>query len=620
MSFDIAVVFGLLILSLVLFAWERFSFDITALMVLAVLLLTGLVTPREGLSGFGNPAVVTIAAMFVLSEGLRRTGFLDLLGEAIARAGRGGFWPTVLILMAAIGAVSGFINNTAAVAIFIPVVLGIAADLGVSPSKLLIPVSFASMFGGVCTLIGTSTNLLVADIAREAGLEGFSMFSFAPVGLAFFLLGFAYLALFGVRMLPERRASEDLTANYGMGDYITDVAVGPESPLVGSTLAESRLTSDLDVDVLEVFRGGTEPGGEGRSLEIAGSDTDVPVRRDLPDPGRDGRAQGPRVRLRSGDVLRVRGGAEGIERLLDFEGLTLKPPVEWVDADLQRGHDTLVEAVVAPDSPIVRQPVRTVDFARRFGGVVLAIRRHGELERNHLGDVRLSGGDSVLLLMDPERANEVERDESFVVVSGLGRRQRRDRMGVALAVLVGVVSAAAVGLVPIAVSAVTGALLLVVTGCLTTSEAYDAVNWKVIVLLAGVLPLGTAMERSGAAALLADGVLALGGSLGPHAVLAGFLFLTMALTAVVTNNATAVLLAPVAISAASELGVNAMPLLMAVTYAASLSLVTPIGYQTNTLVYGPGGYRFTDYTRVGAPLNLAFLVLGTLLIPLVFPF
>ena len=614
MTFEIFSVFVLLLLALVLFAWERFSFDVSAMIVLSLLLVTGLVTPEEGIAGFSNPAVVTIGAMFVLSEGLRRTGFLDILGEKIATAGRGGFWRTLLLMMGTLGVVSAFINNTAAVAIFIPVVLGVAAKLEVSPSKLLIPISFASMFGGVCTLIGTSTNLLVSSIAEERGLGAFDMFQLAPVGLAFFAVGFLYLALVGVKLLPARRPPKDLTRGYGMGAYITDVVVREGSELVGETVDSSALTEGLDVDVLEILRGGGRERQEGRNQHPDGVESIEDQVEDDP------RARGPRATIEAGDVLRVRGNAGNIDELLDAENLALEPPLEWVDADLEHSRAELVEAVVAPDSSIVQKPVRQIRFGDRFGAVILALRHHGEIEHDDLGETLLSGGDSVLLLMDPERAGDVEDDEAFVLASHLGRRKRRDRMWWAVAILVGVVLAAALDLAPIVLTAVVGALVLVATGCLTAQEAYDAVNWKVIFLLAGVLPLGTAMEKTGAAGLLADQLLAVLGDLGPHAVLAGFLAVTMGLTAVVTNNATAVLLAPIAISAGRSLGIDPLPLVMAVTYGASLSFVTPVGYQTNTLVYGPGGYAFTDYTRVGAPLNVLFLALGTWLIPWVFPF
>jgi len=589
-------VFGLIGAALLLFVWEKFSFDVTALLVLAALLVTGIVTPEEGLSGFADPAVITIAAMFVLTEGLERTGFLDIVGDWLVGVGGGDFWRTLIALMLSVGLLSAFVNNTAAVALFIPVVIGASARMEISPSKLLIPMSFASMFGGVTTLVGTSTNLIVSSIAEENGLEAFSMFDFTPVGLAFFVVGFVYLLALGVRLLPPRRSPEDLTATYGVGGYITDIEVAEGSDLIGTTLGDTAPTSGLDLDILDVIR-----GRHGEEDE-------------------DETSHGTGATLEAGDVLRVRGGPEEIERLLDRSGLRVRPSRAWADGDLELGTGELVEAVVAPDSAMVGTPIRDVRFAQRFGAIVLALRQQGDVSRDELGATKLAGGDSVLLLMDPAQVDEVRGDESFVVITGRGRRSRRNRMWLAVSILAGVVVTAAVGLAPIVVTSLVGVVLLLVTGCLNIEQAYEAVNWKVIVLLAGVLPLGVAMEKTGAAALVADGLLGVAGDLGPHAVLGGFVLATMVLTAAVTNNATAVLMAPIAISAADSIGVDPLPLLMGVTYAASLSFVTPVGYQTNTLVYGPGGYRFTDYTRVGGLLNIIFLVLAVVLIPLVFPF
>jgi di/tricarboxylate transporter len=629
---EIGVVYGLIVVALVLFAWERVPFDVTALIVLSVLLGSGIITPEEGFAGFGNRAVVAIAAMFVLTAGLERTGFLEILGELLMQGGRGRFWPTLLLLMGGVGVVSAFMNNTAAVAIFIPVVLRVSARMEVSPSLLLIPLSFASMFGGVTTLIGTSTNLLVSSIAQDAGVGAFTMFDFTPAGLVFFGTGFAYVATVGVRLIPERRSPRDLTASFDVGGYITDVEVGEDSELLGRSAQGGRVGEGLDVDVLEVLRradrGGAPRGHAADPEDVSDSDDapdpDASADRDDAPLGRSGdergRARGREAVLEPGDVLRVRGGVEAIEKLLDRPDLSNLPSREWTDSDLELGSGELVEAVVAPDSDMVGRTVAQVDVARRFGAVPLAVRQQGEVERDDLGGFELSGGDSLLLLMDPGRVGEVEDDPSFVVVSGLARRHRRDRLWVALLILSAVVSLAALGVAPIAVTATLGAVALILSGCLDKAEAYEAINWKVIFLLAGILPLGTAMETTGAAGLLADGLLSLLEDAGPRVVLAGLLATTMLLTEVVTNNATAVLLAPVAISAAETLGVDPWPLLMGVTYAASLSFATPVGYQTNTLIYGPGGYRFSDYLKVGGPLNLLFIAIGTLVIPLVFPF
>lgn len=592
MSFDILIVFAIFIVGIVLFTTERVSFDITALIILCTLVLTGILTPLEGLSGFGNEATVTIGAMFVLSEGVRQTGALDLAGDYLSRLGQRHYWLALVLMMLVIGVISAFINNTAAVAIFIPVVLGVGSKLDVSPSKLLMPLSFASMFGGVCTLIGTSTNILVSSIAEQHGQPAFSMFEFTPLGLVFFFTGVIYLASVGIPLIPERQTEREATARYNMSRYLTDVVLRPGFQYFDKSIDTSNLTKNLDVDVVQVFR---------RSGDLS--------------------VEGAKAVLRPGDVLRIRGNPQEIRKLLTRPGVVLRPARVLHDVDLERDTDVLLEAVIAPDSDLVGQEIRTVNFSERLGAVLLAVRHQGELQQDEMQSLRLSGGDSILLRIRRDRVVEVSRDPSFVVVSEVGLPEYRPgKTAIAAAILVGVVVVAALNLAPIVVTALIGSILMVLTGCLTVEEAHDAISWKIILLLAGVLPLGVAMEKSGAAALLSDYVITFGYDWGPMAVLSAFFFLTMMLTNIISNQATAVLLAPIAIQAAETLGVDSRPFLMAVTFAASLSFMTPVGYQTNTLIYGPGQYKFTDFTRVGTPLNILFWIIATLLIPRIWPF
>lgn len=592
MSVEALIVFALIAVAIVLFSWERVSFDVTALIILSTLLLTGILTPKEGLAGFSNPATITIGAMFVLSEGLRRTGALERVGDLFAALGQRSYWQAVGAMMLVIGVVSAFINNTAAVAIFIPVVIGVAGSLGESPSKLLIPLSFASMFGGVCTLIGTSTNILVSSIAVERGMEPFGMFEFTPLGIILLVVGFLYIFTVGIRLVPARREGEELTTSYEMKAFLTDVVLDGESEHIGHTIRKSALTKDLDLDVLQVFRSADEP-----------------VQRNEEAP------------LEPGNVLRIRGGAAEIAKLLDREDIRLLPAHRWYDVDFEEGPDQLVEAVAAPDSALASKRIEDINFPERFGAVPLAIRQRGELTQERMNDVRLAGGDAVLLNIKRERAADLKHDPSFVLATEVDVPEyRRGHVPLAVSILAGVVLSAAFNLVPIVVSAVAGCVLLVLTGCLTTDEAYQAINWKVIVLLAGVIPLGTAMQETGAADTLSNSVIAMLGDIGPTAVLSGFFFLSMMLTNVISNQATAALLAPIAIDAAATLDISARPLLMAVTFAASLSFMTPVGYQTNTMIYGPGQYKFTDFIKVGTPLNLILWVLATFLIPWIWPF
>lgn len=592
MSFEIIFVFVLLALALFLFTTDYVPFDVAALVILVSLLASGILSPKEGLSGFSNPATLTVGAMFILSEGLRRTGLLNRVGDYFTRKIENNFWIGLLQMLLFVSLSSAFINNTAVVVIFIPVMIDIAARIDISPSKLLMPLSFAGIFGGICTLLGTSTNILVSSIAVDRGLEPFSMFEFAPMGLVLLGAGFIYLFVIGIRKIPSRRKNIELTAGYEMHEFLTDVIIEENSNLIGGVLDPKEITKKLDLDVLRVFKQGSTSS-----------------------------AQRTETELEAGDILRIRGSAPEIDKLLSNNVLTLRPTRGWSDMHLEHGRDALVEAAVAPEASLEGKTLREINFVERFGAVPLAIRHHGKIEQEDLKDIKLSGGDTLLLSMSKDRVKEISHNKSFVIASEIGiSRERNDKIPVVLAIIFGVVAAAALNLVPIVVSAITGVTLLIITGSLTTEEAYNAVNWKVIVLLACLIPLGTAMDKTGAATLLADQMVVLLADYGPRAVMSGFFILTMLITGVMSNNASAALLAPIAIKSANTLEVSPYPFLFAVTFAASLSFFTPFGYQTNTLIFGAGQYKFTDFTKIGTPLNIIFWILATIFIPLFWPF
>lgn len=600
MSIEIIIVFALLLLAVVLFATEWVPFDVTALIITAVLLVTGILSPEEGLSGFSNPATITIGCMFVLSEGLRRTGLLNKIGDYFLSLARKNFNIALMGMMLIISFISAFINNTAAVALFIPVMVGAASQLKVSVSKLLMPLSFASMFGGVCTLIGTSTNILVSSIAEKHGLPAFSMFEFTPLGVILLIAGMVYMYTIGIKLIPERREGKDLTNEYNMNSYLADVIIEPGFEHLGQMFDEKQLTEKLELDVLRVFKKDDEAGKQVGTSELIYK---------------------PSLILEPGDVLRIRGSVMGINKLLNREDLTLKSTHQWFDLDIEQGKNTLVEAVIAPESNVEGESIGEVGFYDRFGAIPLAVRHHGRLRQERLANVKLSGGDTVLLAMDKERLLEVQRDPVFVVISEVGIESYiEEKMPVALLILAGVVGTAAFGWVHIVVSALIGSVLLILTGCLTAEEMYRSINWKVIFLLAGVLPLGIAMDKTGAAEMISSGLIYELGALGPSAVVSGFFLVSMLLTNFISNQATAALLAPIAIQTAVLMDVHAQPFLMAVTFAASLSFMTPVGYQTNTLIYGPGQYKFTDFTKVGTPLNILLWIIATIMIPVIWSF
>ncbi len=592
MSVDIAIVLAVLVVAVVLFATEKVRVDLVALLVMAVLLATRVVTAEEGIRGFANPATVTVAAMFVLSAGLTGTGAMNALGGALAalRGRRPGV--ALLAMMIGIGAVSAFINNTAAVAIFLPVILALARETGTSPSKLLIPLSYASIFGGTCTLIGTSTNILTSSIAEAHGLRPFGMFEFTALGLVFFAVGTLYMATLGVRLLPARVSGGDLAGEFEISDYLTEIVILPEAASVGKRLGESPLVRQVEMAVLEIRR-----GEERISL--------------------------PKVEfvLQAGDVLWVRCAADGIRQLQQREGIAIRPHAPWRAEDLRTAGAVLVEAILAPNSDYSGKTLRDARFRQSFGGAVLAIRHQGQLLREKLSNTPLRAGDVLLIEVGREELPRFRKDRNFVLVSEVRQPRIRKRKALpALAIIAAVVAAATVGLLPIVSAAIVGCALLVVTRCVTLEEAYRAIDWKVVFLLAGVLTLGTALETTGAARLISQGMVSTLRAWGPGAVVSAFYLLTSLLTEMMSNNATAVLLAPIAIAAAETLGCDSRPFLMAVTFAASASFMTPVGYQTNTLVYGPGGYRFADFLRVGTPLNILFWILATVLIPRFWPF
>ncbi len=587
MSIEAWAVIGLLGLAVVLFASEKLPVDIVALIILVLLMLFGLVTPAEGLSGFSSQATLAVLSMFVLSAGLQQTGALRFIAQMIARYGR---WPWLMILMvmASIGLVSAFVNNTAAVAVFLPLVLAAASQRKISPSRVLIPMSYASQMGGVCTLIGTSTNLLVHAIAQDMGLPGFTMFEFAILGLVSMAAGFAYLLLVGPWLLPERRGDE-LTENYQLGKYITELRVPESSPLVGKSVEEAKL-SEEGVFVLELLRGETKVWSP--------------------------RAQ----KLQAGDVLLVRGQWERLSAVKDRAKLEFEPEFELGDAALQDDDMVLVEAMVAPGSRMVGHNLAGLDFFWHTNATVLAMQRRGQILRDKLKNVRLHLGDVLLLLLPAAEMRELRANTNLVVLT-----EREDETGnrrkapLALAIMAGVVAVAATGLAPIVVTALAGAVLMVITGCLDADEMYEAIDWRVIFLLAGILPLGIALSNSGAAESIAAQAIALVGDYGPIAALAGIYIITAILTEFMSNNASAVLMAPIAFATAHTLGVDPKPFLVAVAFAASTSFATPVGYQTNTMVYSAGGYRFMDFVRIGVPLNLIFAAIAITLIPIIWP-
>ncbi len=596
MNLQIGIVFVIILCTVVLFATEKLSVDLVALTVMATLLILGIISPTEAISGFSNQATVTVAAMFIISTALFKTGAVNYLGKVTSDVFKKNYWMGLVGMMIAVGIFSGFINNTPVVAIFIPIMLGVAKDIGASTSKLLMPLSFASMFGGVCTLLGSSTNILVSSIAKDLGQPEFSMFEFAPLGLIMFVIGTIYMLAIGIRLIPDRREEGDLIGNFQIREYITEIILLSDSESVGKAIKDAPLVHDIDLTIIQILRGDDF--------------TAVPS---------------PDFVLRENDVLRVRCDLEKLNEIRQREGVALTPTHKWKDSDFETGEMTLVEVVIAPNTEFQGKSLKQLSFRERFGATVLALRHRGRLLREKISDTKLDAGDALLLEVRMSRYNQLKKNQSFVVISEIDQpKYRKSKLIPALLIVLGVILSATFNVMPIVASAVVGAVLLVLIGGITMEEAYQAIEWRIIFLLAGILTLGIALEKTGGADLLSKSVFAnvhgwfesnFSVWIGLVALVSVFYLMTSVLTEVMSNNATGALLAPIAIATANSLGVSPRPFLVAVMFAASASFMTPVGYQTNTLIYGPGQYRFADFLKVGTPLNIIFWITATFLIP-----
>ena len=593
---NILVVFAIIAAALVLFITEPVPIDITAIGVMVALIVLEpwtQVDAATGVGGFSSSATVTVLAMFVLSEGIRQSGLINMIGAWIAETFGDSPFKQLLAVLGLSGGTAGFINNTPVVAIMIPMVTAISQKTGVSPSKLLMPVSFMAMLGGMLTLIGTSTNILASDVSARLIGEPFSMFEFTQLGLIVLLTGGVYLATVGRYLLPERiQIDDELIEGFEMTEYLTEVVVRDDSPLIGKTVTQSLEDLDIDADIVQLIRDDrafTEP-------------------------------LGPKE-IREGDVLVLRTDRGSLITLVDAEGLDLAPDAAVSEDQLTTEDETieaeteqnLVEVIISPEAPLIGETLETLNFRDRYDATVLAIRRGGRIIHARMDERRLRAGDTLLLQATEETIRRFSNDRNFVVGGRLTRPDfRTNKIPIAIGIIAGVVGLAALEVVPILVSALGGIVAMVATGCVKPNEVYSSVDWSVIFLLAGLIPLGVAMERTGAAEWLASVVVVSSGGLDAVIVLGLFYLFTALITNVVSNNASVVLMIPVAIDTAEAIGAEPFSFVLAVTFAASTAMLTPIGYQTNLMVYGPGGYKFTDFFRLGAPRQLILTVVTTL--------
>lgn len=597
MSGEALLVLAVTVLTLAVWVLELLPVDLVAILSILVLVLAGVLTPDEAVRGFGNSALVTVACMFVLSAGLIRTGALDIITRSMLDMGRGSKARTVGILMLTVAGISAFMNNTPVAVIFLPVVLAVAYRLEVAPSKLLIPLSYATILGGTCTLIGTSTNLLVGQQVEAAGLPPLGLFDFAIPGLIYALSGLCFLALAGDWLLPDRASVTSSIPGSRLREFVTEVQFPEGSALVGRSYHEVI---------------GKTPGLV-PLMVIRGEET-------YPAP----LIANPRTQfIRAGDVLLLKGEPGAINLLIARDGVTLPAELGAALAGNGKGKSvTMVELVVNPNSPLIGRSLGGSDFSRKHGGAsVIAVLRRDEHLRERVSEIRLRMGDTLLAVCDESRLDDLRNTDEFIMLEGVEQHVlRRDKAPLAVGILAAVVLLAAFEVQPMSFMALAGAVAMVLTGCLSLRAAYSAIDASVMVLIAGTLAMGLAMDKSGAVDWLATQVTALLGDLGPHAVLAGLFLLAAVVNALISNNAVAVLFTPLGIEIARQLGVAPEPFIFGILFGASCDFSTPIGYQTNLFVYGPGGYRFVDYVRIGVPLTLVLFLVSMVIVPWWWPF
>lgn len=583
MTLEIAIALGIIVAAFVLFVVDKYPIDFVAFTIIATVLVLGPVLdikPEEAISGFSNPATITVLAVFILSGGIQRSGAINILARQMIRFAGDSPVRQQLAVQGFLAPISPFINNTAAVAIMIPAVMRLASETKRSPSKLLIPLSYMAQLTGVITLIGTSTNIIASQLLEESGHAPFSMFEFAHVGILVALTGGIFLIVVGRHLLPDHQVGNIGGVPYGVSDYLTEFIILEDSPLVGKMLAETNLSTEYDVQVLEILRGDTR------------------IRHRL-----------GRRRLRAGDILQIWASTENLLRLKDATGIALEAETR-LESDVPRSardNFEFMAVVVGPNSELIGATVASSNFRNRFGVTVIAIRKHGTLLRDRLGHVRLGFGDTLLLQGDAASFDLVRADRGFIVTEQSNLESFRTRkIPVAIGIVAGVVLLAAIGQ-PILVTAIVGCVLMVITGCLRVDELHASIRWDVIFLLAGMIPLGIMLERTGGVDLLADYAVRFAEVVPAIGVLYIFYIVTTLMTEVVSNNAAAIIMVPIGITSAMTLGVQPSAVVLAIMFAASVSFATPMSYQTNTMIYGIGGYTFRDFLRVGGLMNILMM-------------
>jgi di/tricarboxylate transporter len=591
MTPQIAIVLALLFVALVLFSTERIPIEVVSLLLVMALVLTNTLTAGEAFAGFGNDIVITIAGLFILTGGLAKTGVIDLVGRRLHRTAGDSEFRIVALIMFAAAFCAAVMKNTTTTAMFLPVVLGIAARRNMSPSKLLMPLAFGAILGGTCTLIGTSTNLAVSGALPRYGIQPFTMFELTRVGVIIVGVGMLYMLFVGRGLLPRRKPNESLTEQYHVRQYMTEVIVMDDSPLIDKSLAEARIGDELDLTVLGILRG--------QEHRIAPN---------------------PAEHIKADDLLLVQGRVEDILKVKAEAGIEIKPDFELSDSFLESTDTELFEAMVPRGSDFIGRTLKRLDIRKRYGVVVLAIDRHGVDLLSKISRVRLRFGDVLLIQGNREQVERLAADGQILLLEEISEKRARPEKRKWAYLAFGVfLFFSLTHLVPLPIAVLIGVMILLASQALRMSEVYEIIDWRLLILIACMISFGVAMEKTGADQYLADFIVRGTGQYGPTAVLAGFFLMTVALTQPMSNQAAALVMLPIAVKTAVALGLNPRTFAVTVTYAASCSFLTPLE-PACVLVYTPGHYRFLDFVKVGSILTVAVFAIVVWLVPVFWPF
>ncbi|WP_018479049.1 SLC13 family permease [Pontibacter roseus] len=584
---EIAIVLTLLLIAVILFATEKVSIEIVTLLMLIILASLRIITPEEAFAGFSSDFIIIIASIFILSAALEETGILDFAVVRLVRLAKRSTNLMLLMVMLVTGIVSAFMNNTTVTAMFVTPLVGLSKRINKSASKILMPLAYAAILGGTCTLIGTSTNVAVSGYIAKVGLEPIGLFEISGIGLIIFLVGVAYMMTIGQRMLPDH-TDQQLAEEYKLQKYVTEVVVMPDSMLIGQLVFASDLTS-LNLRMLNIIRG---------------------KENFLPD---------FRTRIREGDVLLVEGDLDNLMKVKETKGIQIMADV-LAAQDLETENIRLAEVMITRQSNLINRTVKESEFLRRFGLVVLAVSRHGETLRSKIGSMELRMGDVLLVQGAPQRFDQLRSSNHLAVLDEFEPLLFKKRKGIiAISCFLLAIVAGTMDLLPLSIAFLMAAVISILLRCISSEKAYSAIDWRLLILIGGMTAFGTAMENSGAADFLAHGIVDLMGPVGGKmGILAGFVLLTVILTQPMSNAAAALVIIPVALRAAIEVGADPRAFAIAIMLSASVSLVTPFE-PSCILVYSPGKYRFWDFIKIGSPLTLLLITVILLLVPVFWP-